>query len=302
MKKGIISLYVFFSNRSNSSRLSNYCLRYLRIVTVLCINFIVNPKLFFRAKNRVNFQQLEQNPLVSIIIPTFNQCQFLPQCLDSITRQTYKHYEVIIVNDGSTDETQTVLKKYHRHCKGKVINNDLNLGLPKSLNIGFNEAKGKLVTWVSSDNYLSSNFVESFVSVLLRNPDAAVAYSNFSVIDEDGEEIKSELGWRNYDRIAKKSNSLIMHRFKDIEKVNPVNIVGASFMMRKEVFEEVGGYFGAQGTEDQIFWISASKVFSFLKLETQQTLYYYRFHKNSLTRKVENRDYWSLLRQNRPKK
>ena len=98
---------------------------------------------------------------LSIIIPAYNVEQFLPKCLDSILRQNHTDFEVIVINDGSTDCSLTVLEGYAcKHSNLNVINQD-NAGMSTARNRGLEVAKGEYVMFVDSDDWLCDNALES---------------------------------------------------------------------------------------------------------------------------------------------
>jgi glycosyltransferase involved in cell wall biosynthesis len=285
------------TQKPNSSIVINRTIRLCRLSFVLIYNAILHPNFYIDVSKKVRLSKIPTDPLVSIIVPTFNQEKYLKQCLNSISEQTYRNIEVIIVDDGSNLETKKIIREFATLNQVHVIENSSNFGLPRSLDLGLGSAKGNLLTWVSSDNYLADCFVEKFVREFLLSEGIGIIYSDFEIVNEESKEIGRDFGWRNYDRISIKPNRLTMHRFKSLRKVNPINVVGASFMMRREVFSFVGGHFARQGTEDQSFWINASQGFRFKKLESNGCLYFYRIHKASLTNKLQNHNYLKLLMQ-----
>ena len=86
------------------------------------------------------------NPLFSIIIPCYNQAHFLPQCLDSLLEQEFKNWEAIVVNDGSTDSSEKLIKVFMKNCKNDVqYFFTEHKGLPFCLNFGISHAQGKYI-------------------------------------------------------------------------------------------------------------------------------------------------------------
>ena len=95
---------------------------------------------------------MTKNNKVSIILPTYNGKKYIRDSIESIINQTYTNWELIIVNDCSTDDTQKIIEEYQQKDKRIiVINNEKNLKLPASLNRGFEEASGEYYTWTSDD-------------------------------------------------------------------------------------------------------------------------------------------------------
>lgn len=98
--------------------------------------------------------------LVSVIIPAFNSKQFISKCIDSVIAQSYKNIEIIVVNDGSTDNTTDIVKKYNN----VILLNKKNGGLCSARNLGVENATGKYVVFVDSDDFIEKDFVMNFVN------------------------------------------------------------------------------------------------------------------------------------------
>lgn len=96
-------------------------------------------------------------PLISVIIPVYNVSKYLKQCLDSIINQTYKDLEIILVNDGSTDDSLTICEAYQQLDSRIIIISQVNKGLSGARNTGIENAKGAYITFVDSDDWLVEN-------------------------------------------------------------------------------------------------------------------------------------------------
>lgn len=205
-------------------------------------------------------------PRVSVVLPTYNHLEFLPKVVDSILSQTFTDFELIIVNDGSTDKTKKYLDSLN-DPRIRVIHQN-NKRLPGALNAGFRQAQGQLLTWISSDNYCSPVFLETFVSALDENPDAGLAYSAFARIDER-------------DRITQVTRCpgldyrQLLLRFPGM----------ASFMYRRCCQDKVGFYDASlEGAEDWDMWLRIAEHFKLLYVP--DVLYYYRQHQTSMTTRI----------------
>lgn len=102
----------------------------------------------------------------SIIVPVYNIAGYLKQCLDSIIAQTYKNFEVILVDDGSTDKSGEICDIYSSKYKNIRIIHKSNGGLSQARNYGFKEAKGEYIVFVDSDDYIEPYSLEEFISAL----------------------------------------------------------------------------------------------------------------------------------------
>lgn len=203
-------------------------------------------------------------PRVSVVLPVYNHLRFLPEAIASILGQTYRDFELIIVNDGSTDGTRAYLDAL-RDPRVVVVHQE-NRRLPGALNAGFAHARGELFTWTSADNHCAPIFLEALVGALDANPDAGFAYSAFAWIDDEG-------------RITG------VHRDQHVSvrtllKQNPGI---AAFLYRRTCAETVGGYDPAlDGAEDWDMWLRLVERFP-TTVYVPEITYYYRLHGDSMT-------------------
>ena len=130
---------------------------------------------------------MENNPLVSIITPTYNRASFLEETINSILNQDYKNIEYIVIDDGSTDNTQELLQKYNN----KLISiKQENSGEVLAINRGLSMVSGEIVGIVSSDDFLYPNAVNQVVKFFNENQNIVVAYSDWNRIDENSQIIE----------------------------------------------------------------------------------------------------------------
>lgn len=203
--------------------------------------------------------------LISIILPTYNGEKYIEKSIQSIRNQTYKNFELIIVNDASNDRTPKIAEYYAQiDYRIKVIHNTKNCKLPKSLNIGFSYAQGKYYTWTSDDNLYREDALEKMLEVFQLNPKIDFVYTDMLLINERGR-ITGK-------RIGKKPDTIYQG-----------NCIGACFLYRKYIHKALGGYSEEWFLmEDYDFWIRAYEYpFQFYYLEDSP--YFYREHKKSLT-------------------
>ena len=169
-----------------------------------------------------------ESPKISIILPTYNGERFLEESIESILKQTYKNFELIIVNDASTDETLTIAEKYkNRDKRIKVITNVINQKLPESLNIGFREACGEYFTWTSDDNIFKDNALAVLNDYLDNHTNCDFVSSNFDFIRENG---------------SLKTDSIISYPSRESWHLAFYCNIGACFLYRSSVAKIVGEY------------------------------------------------------------
>lgn len=168
-------------------------------------------------------------PLVSVIIPNYNYAQYLPQALDSVLAQTYPHVEIIVVDDGSTDKSGAVLRKYGDRIR--VIQQHRE-GVSIARNRGAHESKGQLLAFLDADDVWLPMKLERQVARFLKDPDLGLVHCGWEAIDNLGVVAEPHLdgmeGW-----VAKEL--LLLRR-------PVVNVVGSSAVVTRNVFEEIGGF------------------------------------------------------------
>ena len=127
--------------------------------------------------------EARSNPLVSIIVPSFNQGQFIEETLCSILNQTYQPLELIVVDGGSTDDTLTILKQYHGRLRWL---SELDDGQADAVNKGFRLAAGDYIGWLNSDDlYFTRVAIAQIVTTFINNPQADVIYGDVAIISAD---------------------------------------------------------------------------------------------------------------------
>lgn len=130
-------------------------------------------------------------PKVSVIVPAYNAESFIEQCLQSLVRQTLKDLEIVIVNDGSTDNTAAIICKYERQYPNIVVINQENQGLYGARKTGLLNAKGDYVGWVDADDFADPQMFEKLYNCAVLN-DSELAYCDYSFFPK---EIKTKAKW-----------------------------------------------------------------------------------------------------------
>ena len=112
--------------------------------------------------------------LISVVIPVYNVAKYLGKCLDSVQRQTYKKLEIILVDDGSTDNSGEICEKYGETDARVRVFHKKNGGLSDARNFGISKAKGRYITFIDSDDYVMPNYVKNLFD-LISKYDADIA-------------------------------------------------------------------------------------------------------------------------------
>lgn len=215
-------------------------------------------------------------PKVSIIIPTYNFGHLIVETLESVFKQTYKDFEVIVVDDGSTDDTHQKIKKYLP--KIKYIKHNVNLGFAAAMNTGIRNAKGKYLNFLSSDDKVLPQFLEKEVEVLEKNPEVGLVFSPVFYIDELGKVIRKQ-------KIANDSIIPQSQAYLKLIIRNYVNLVTA--LVRADIVRRVGFFNNKlRQNPDWDMWI---RIASKSKLAyVPDYLGLYRRHNLSLTSEVKS--------------
>ncbi len=167
---------------------------------------------------------MNNQPLITIVTPSYNQGQFIEETILSVLNQTYKNIQYIVVDGGSTDNTMEVVNKYRD--KIDIIIHEKDKGQTDAINKGFKLAKGELVGWINSDDILYMECVEKIVKVYKNKPEGVVFYNCFNDrIDKDSNKIvtykkiipnRNYLLNKNYDVIQQAS----FYRIDIVKKIN----------------------------------------------------------------------------------
>lgn len=204
------------------------------------------------------------DPIVSIVLPTYNGSKFLRQSVESCLGQTFRQWELIVVDDASTDATPELIRELAAaDPRVRPLRHETNRKLPGALNSGFAAARGKYLTWTSDDNLYRPHAIGRMVEFLDARPEVDMVYADHAMIDERGNVTSV--------RVVGPTKRLVFG-----------NVVSACFLYRREVYEAIGGY--AEDlylAEDYDYWLRASGRFRLEPLH--EDLYLYRQHSGALS-------------------
>jgi hypothetical protein len=130
------------------------------------------------------------SPLVSIVVPTYNRAGLVEQTIDSVLAQDYEPLELLVLDDGSSDETPAILARYaERHPDRFRWDRHENMGQARTLNKGFEMSRGEVLGYLSSDDLLAPDAVSRLLGALQSDDEAVLAYPAYRVIDSEGETV-----------------------------------------------------------------------------------------------------------------
>lgn len=225
---------------------------------------------------------------VSLIIPNFNGEKYLSVCLSSILKSSYKNFEILIIDDGSTDKSVRVIKSFQKKDKRvELIKNSINIGAAASRNKAVRKAKGEIVVFLDNDTEVKKDFLSQLIKPILKDKKVGATqallldFENRDIIQMAGGRLMRETGWllsfNHKDNYKKVKNDL---------KEKEIVAISAAFAVRKEIFNKIGGFDEKEAvtTEDLDFcwrvWIAGYKIL----LAPKAIVYHY-------TKKVEERSY-----------
>ncbi|CAN5416802.1 glycosyltransferase [soil metagenome] len=170
----------------------------------------------------------------SVIIPTFNGAQKIVAALTSLEKQTFRDFEVVIVIDGSTDNTESVVQRFKASFSNFIIRVTRNGGRAAAKNEGAIISNGNLLIFVDDDLRLFENAIERHINHQLEHPDEII----FGHLEMDPEKVKQNDFW-NYRRTVESS---WRHDQNGIVTFNNYGITSANLSLSKQVFEQIGGF------------------------------------------------------------
>lgn len=218
------------------------------------------------------------NPLVSIVLPVYNGEQYLRESIDSVIAQTYTNWELLILDDSSTDQTASIANEYaQKDPRIHYYKNLQNLRLPKNLNRGFRLSHGQYLTWTSDDNRYKPTAIERMVRALEDHATAQFVFASCHIIDEKG---------IPFEYITVNQASL--------KRIVGSDSVGACFLYTREVYETIGDYDpNFKMVEDFDYWQRIFAKFNVTIIEDY--LYEYRLHRSSLTGTRDESSFQEIL-------
>ena len=224
--------------------------------------------------------------LVSVVLPVYNGARLLEGAIRSVLAQTYRPLELIVVDDGSADGVQTVLEQFAGHPDVRIVVQS-NQRLPRALTHGFAHARGEFWTWTSADNLMGLHQLERLVAKLRAEPDLGMTYADYRVIDERGNPL-ADRAWRANERREPVTGAV--HLPHTTERINFIadNFIGPCFLYRGWIGRLLGDYDPAQGVEDYDYWMRINALFSVRHLGTDELLYWYRVHADTLSARADH--------------
>lgn len=212
------------------------------------------------------------NPEVSVVMSAFNSEEFISESINSILNQDFKDFEFIIINDGSTDKTLSIINKYQKIDNRIKVINQKNFGLTKSLNNAVSIAKSNFIARIDADDISLPSRLSTQLKHLKSNSNLGFVFSNFIFIDKSGNKIQKKIISTNSYQV----------RYNLLKGIN--NIAHSSVMFRKDLFFEIGKYRNRfKKSQDIDLWIRMTDKYEFSNVGSEP-LILIRNHDNQISR------------------
>ena len=204
-------------------------------------------------------------PKVSVIIPVYNGEQYLAEAIDSVLEQTYPDLEIIVVDDGSTDQSAEIVKSYGNRTRYIYKENG---GTASAMNLGCARAKGTFIAWLSADDAFLPNKISKQVEILDNNPKVGLVHTDFYLVNENDEIIRPC-------RTVNPGRDCFLQRW-----INGVFINASSVLFRREILRRAGIFDeNISRVADADMWARMYKYCNFAHVP--ELLLRYRLHMNS---------------------
>ncbi len=204
------------------------------------------------------------SPFFSVIICSYNRAKLLSRALDSLILQSFKDFEVIIVDDGSTDNTFNVVKNYRNRLNIRYIF-QANMGLPEARNTGCCSAEGKYITFLDSDDEYKSNHLQHRNDLLMQNPQVDLLHGGIEIIGDPF--------------VVDANNPRKLVHINDC-------LVGGTFFFRKDLWKRVEKFSNLDYAEDYDFFKKIDKIGGNILKTSEPSYRYHRETPNSITNKM----------------
>lgn len=214
------------------------------------------------------------NPTVSVLVPVYNGMPYLPNALESVLRQTWRDFEVVVVDDASTDESWSAIQTIaNQDSRVRAVRNETNLGLPGALNRGLEFSRGEWIARQDQDDLCDPRRFARQLAFLRVHPDVKLLFSDARIIDADG---RSRGRRRTVARPEEARWDLCFR----------CNFPHSSAMFARETVAALGGYRNVHACEDWDLWSRVAEVAEVASLRVP--LMKYRVHERSMMG-VENK-------------
>lgn len=224
---------------------------------------------------------------VSIIIPVYNAERFIERCISSVLNQTYKRMEVIIINDGSLDDTLLLCNKYKEQDQRIQVINQLNKGVAATRNVGLKNVTGDYVLFVDADDWIEPNMVERLLEALNGQDAVDIAFCSYDNAETPFQVVTKKVGFKEIWNDDKQKEEFLIHK----------RMTGMLWnkLIRAKLFEDISfdetvGY----GEDAQILWKILKRSRNMVVL--QDVLYHHVLDNQSISHQKYSKTKYSAIK------
>lgn len=233
-------------------------------------------------------------PLVSVVIPSYNHARFIGEAVKSALGQTVKDLEVVVVDDGSSDETLQVLSRI-KDDRLKIFSQE-NKGAHEALNRGIALSSGEFISILNSDDVYASNRIERLLAVVMEQPELGVVGTYIEVIDAEGNHLGIKRAYHSLEPWLLEHPERSFRATSDLRAALLTEnyfATTSNFFARRAIFERVGGFFPLRYAHDWDFLLRASRLYPLGMVEAP--LLRYRVHSSNTIRENESAMVFEIL-------
>ncbi|WP_127136073.1 glycosyltransferase family 2 protein [Flagellimonas oceanensis] len=204
-------------------------------------------------------------PLVTVYITNYNYEKYIENAIESVLGQTMQNFELIIIDDGSKDNSRDIIERYSEHPKISIIYQQ-NKGLNITNNVALRASKGKYIVRLDADDYFTEDALEKMSSILEENDTLGLVFPDYFIVDSENNVV----------------SEIRRHDFENEVTILDQPAHGACTMIRVEYMKSVGGYDESYTCQDGYeLWVKFISKFKVTNIK--ETLFYYRRHNANLT-------------------
>ena len=215
---------------------------------------------------------MTSTPFISVVIPAYNAAAFLPEVIQSVIDQSYSEWELLVIDDGSTDNTATLVNQYSESDGRVRLISKENGGVSVARNLGAQLAKGELIAFLDSDDLWLKDKLSVHVDYMKSHPQVGVSFSRVELIESDGS-------------TTNKLTDNIVDTLKpqDLFYSNPT-VTTSNLVIRKSVFQELDGFDASMQYNEDIDLLFRLAIQNHWKIDgIDQVLVQYRLHSSGLS-------------------
>ena len=236
---------------------------------------------------------MKDDALISVLIPAYNHENYIQDTIDSVIRQTYNNIELIIIDDGSSDNTLAKIKEYESKCQKRfkrfLYSTQKNQGTVKTLNSLLSKAKGEYIAMIASDDMYYDEALELELEELKKDPNVSLVTGRSLYINSQGKvcylnskqqltESISCAKWKDYNDYVSSTRSVdyLSNNFGSYDSLAPYNYISNGYLIKRSFLDKVLPFKEQAPMEDYWLMLQLSKISKFKFID--KPLFYYRQH------------------------